>query len=175
MVDAVHPVASSRPLDDRHDRIGVWVRRAAMCILLAVVVVASLNVVGQRTSTSVATSSQAVLSVRAPTAVRPGLLFQLKISLTAREELPHAQLVLSSGWMDGFTLNSLEPGPAGESSGPDGSLVFDLGALQPGQTWVQYLEYQVNPTSISRRHQVVTLLSDTEPVVALGRTMTVVP
>jgi hypothetical protein len=89
--------------------------------------------------------------------------------------LPDAQLELSSGWVDGLTINTLEPSPSAETSGPDGSLRFDIGALQPGQTWVQYVEYQVNPTSLSRRHQAITLLSDTQPVVTLNRTMTVVP
>jgi hypothetical protein len=77
--------------------------------------------------------------------------------------------------MDGLTLNTLEPGPSSETSGPDGSLVIDIGALQPGQTWVQYLEYQVNPTSVSRRHQTVSVLSNTKPIVTLQRTMTIVP
>ncbi|HVX68125.1 MAG TPA: hypothetical protein VHA79_00350 [Mycobacteriales bacterium] len=175
MIDAVQPIDSTRPVDERYDRVGVWLRRLAMCLLTAVVVVALANVVGQRAATAHAASSRAVIEVRAPTAVRPGLIFQAKISITARSVLPDAQLELSSGWVDGLTINTLEPSPSAETSGPDGSLRFDIGALQPGQTWVQYVEYQVNPTSLSRRHQAITLLSDTQPVVTLNRTMTVVP
>lgn len=175
MADAVEPVESSLAVNRRHDQLGVWIRRAAMCLLGAVVVVALANVVGQRATTAHAASSQAELAVRAPTAVRPGLLFQAKISITAKRLLPGAKLVLSSGWIDGLTLNTAEPSASTEKSGPDGSLVFDLGTMQPGQTWVEYMEYQVNPTSLSRRTQVVTLLSNTQPVVTLQRTMTIVP
>jgi hypothetical protein len=175
MSDAIHPVKTSRPIDERYDRGGVWIRRTAMCLLTAVVVVALANVVGQRASTARAAAAGASIELHAPTTVRPGLLFQAKISVTAHQVLPDAQLVLSSGWIDGFTMNTLEPSPASEDSGPNGSLVLDIGALQPGQTWVEYIEYQVNPTSLSRRHQVLTVLSDTQPVVSLDRTMTVVP
>ncbi|HVS69318.1 MAG TPA: hypothetical protein VHE56_12255 [Mycobacteriales bacterium] len=175
MANAVEPIESGRPYDDRVDRIGVWIRRAAMCLLAAVIIVALSNVVGQRAISARAASSQATLDLRAPSAVRPGLLFQVKITITPKAVLPDAQLVLGSGWVDGLTMNTIEPGPSTEKSGPGGSLVFDLGTLQPGQPWVQFLDYQVNPTSLSRRHQVLTVLSNSEPVVTLSRTMTVVP
>jgi hypothetical protein len=175
MADAIKPFQSTRPIDDRRDRVGVWIRRAAMLALTAVMVVALFNVVGQRATIAHANASGAAIEVRAPATVRAGLLFQARIAITAHDILPNTQLVLSSGWVDGFTINTVEPAPSTEDSGPDGSLVFDLGALQPGQTWVQYIEYQVNPTSVSRRHQVVTVLSNTHPVVSLERTMTVVP
>jgi hypothetical protein len=146
-----------------------------MGLLTAVVVIALCNIVGQHATTARASASGAELQVRAPTAVRPGLLFQAKISITAKQALPNTQLVLNSAWIDGLTINTLEPSPSAEASGPNGSLVLDLGALQPGQTWVQYIEYQVNPTSLSRRNQVVTVLSNTQPIVTLRRTMTIVP
>jgi hypothetical protein len=40
---------------------------------------------------------------------------------------------------------------------------------------VQYLAYQVNPTSLSRRAQAITLVSDGVAIVTLHRTMTIVP
>ena len=146
-----------------------------MCLLAAIIVVALTNVVGQRARTAHATSQLARIDLRAPATVRPGLLFQTKITVSALEVLPHAQLVLSSGWIDGMTLNTIEPSASAEHSGPDGSVVFDLGTLQPGQPYVQYLDFQVNPTSLSRRDQQLTVLSNTQPVVTLQRTMTVVP
>ncbi|MGN6474516.1 MAG: hypothetical protein ACTHK4_12840 [Mycobacteriales bacterium] len=175
MADAVTSIESSRPAIVRGDRVGVWIRRAAMCLLTAVVVIALCNVVGQRASTAHASTSFAELDVRAPTAVRAGLLFQAKISVTARTALSNAELELGSGWIDGLTMNTAEPSASNETSGPAGSLVFDIGTLQAGQTYVEYLEYQVNPTSISRRDQVVTVLSNKTPAVSLHRTMTVVP
>jgi hypothetical protein len=175
MTHALEPIETARSADDRWDRTGAWVRRAAMCALAAVTVLALCNVFGQRAATARTATSQAVLEVRAPTTVRPGLLFQAKITITAKQALPDAQLVLNPGWVDGCTINTIEPAPASETSGPGGALVFDIGALQPGQPWVQFIEFQVNPTSISNRHQVVSVLSATQPIVSLHRTMTVVP
>jgi hypothetical protein len=175
MADAVNGIEASRPVSDRNDRSGVGLRRVAMCALAAVTVVALCNVVGQRATTAHASTSSAEIDVRSPTAVRAGLLFQAKITVTARQTLPQAQLVLGSGWIDGLTMNTEEPSPSNESSGPNGSLVFDLGTLQPGEAYVEYLEYQVNPTSVSRRSQVVTVLSNNSAVASLHRTMTIVP
>jgi hypothetical protein len=175
MVNALEPIESARSTDDRWDRMGAWIRRASMCLLAAVVIAALCNVFGQRASTAQASSSQAELEVHAPTTARPGLLFQAKFTIIPKQVLPDAQLVLGRGWVDGFTINTIEPSPVSEHSRADGSLVFDLGALQPGQPWVQYVDYQVNPTSISRRAQVVTVLSGSQQVVSLHRTMTLVP
>jgi hypothetical protein len=83
--------------------------------------------------------------------------------------------VLSSGWIDGLTLNTNEPSAPSETGGPNGSLVLSLGSLQAGQTFVQYFEYQVNPTSVGSRDQDMTLASDGAPVVSIARTLTVVP
>jgi hypothetical protein len=175
MAHAVEPIETGRASNDRWDRIGVWIRRGAMCLLAAFVVAALFNVFGQRASTQRATSSQAELELRAPGVTRPGLLFQARITITAKQMLTNVQLVLGRGWVDGLTMNTNEPIAASEASGPDGSLVFDLGALQPGQPWVQYLEFQVNPTSVSNRDQTLTVLSDEQPVVSLHRTMAIVP
>jgi hypothetical protein len=175
MADALRSIESSRASAERVGRVGVWVRRAAMGALTAVVVVALCNVVGQRATNANANTAAAALEVRSPAAVRAGLLFQAKITVIARQPLSQAQLVLGSGWIDGLTMNTEEPSPSNESSGPNGSLVFDIGSLQPGQSYVEYLEYQVNPTSVSSRDQVVTVTSNNAPVVSLHRTMTIVP
>lgn len=175
MADAVDPIESRRPTHDRYDRIEAWVRRGIMCLLLGIVIVALTNTVGQRATTSHAASALASIELRAPATVRPGLLFQARITITVRQPLPRSELVLSHGWIDGLTLNTAEPSPSTQTSGPDGSLVFDLGELSPGATFTQYLDYQVNPTSISSRTQVMTLVSEGSPVVSLHRTMTIVP
>jgi hypothetical protein len=175
MRDVIEPVQSPREVTERHAAIGLWVRRGIMCVLAAVVVVALCNVVGQRASTARAHTQLGALSLRAPTVVRPGLLFQAKISITAFEPMPATQLVLGNGWVDGLTINTIEPAASSETSAPDGGLVFDLGTIDRGQTFVEYLEFQVNPTSISRRDQTVTVRSQGAVVAALHRTMTIIP
>ncbi|MBV9487092.1 MAG: hypothetical protein JO246_13650 [Frankiaceae bacterium] len=175
MGDAIRPVADSRAAFERHDRVGLLVRRAGVAILAGVVIAALFNVFGQRANTAVANGAAASVEVHAPTVVRPGLLYQAKISITARSAIPAAQLVFSHGWFDGMTLNTAEPGPATETSARNGSVIFSIGPLTAGQTFVQYLEFQVNPTSSSRRGQVVTVRSHGVGLVSLSRTMTVFP
>jgi hypothetical protein len=175
MGDAIQPIEDFREHHERGELIGLWVRRFGLVVLTAVIVVALLNVVGQRATTVDSEAVAAGLSLHAPAAVRPGLLFQARIAVTAHRAIPAAQLVLGHGWIDGLTLNTAEPGPINETSGPDGSLVFSLGRLSPGQTFVQYLDYQVNPTSLSRRTQSMVLRSGGVDLATLHRTLTIVP
>jgi hypothetical protein len=173
--DAIEPIETGRPVHDRFDRVGVWVRRAAMGALTAVVIAALCNTFGQRASVVHATGPLASLELRAPATVRPGLLFQAKITITPRQMLPSTHLVLGSGWFDGLTLNTEEPGASTETSGPDGSVVLDLGTLPAGQPFVEYLEYQVNPTSLSRRTQTLAVLSNGVTAASMRRTLTITP
>jgi hypothetical protein len=175
MNDAVESIRPELERSDRSDVHGVWIRRFGVGLLAVVVVLALLNVFGQRASTTTARSAAADLTVHAPTRVRAGLLFQGKITIVAHQDLSKSSLVLGSGWLDGITMNTNEPSASTESSGPDGALVLSLGSLRAGQTFVQYFDYQVNPTSNSSRRQGVTLDSDGAPVVSVTRTMTVFP
>jgi hypothetical protein len=175
MRDVIEPVSTDRPHSERADAYGVWIRRAGIALLVAVVVVALCNVVGQRAGNATARAGAADISVHAPTRVRPGLLFQARITVVAHQTLPNADLVLDKGWVDGLTINTNEPSASKETSAPGGGLILTIGTLQAGQTYTQYFEYQVNPTSFSGRSQTVTLRSNGTAVVSLSRTLTVIP
>jgi hypothetical protein len=175
MGDAFEPVRHAQSGADRHGLWELWIRRASLGLLLAIVVLALCNVFGQRASNATAHNASADLSVRSPARVRTGLLFQAKITVVAHQSLPNAALVLGSGWIDGLTINTAEPTPPTQSSGPGGSLKFGIGALNAGETYTEYFEYQVNPTSSSSRTQTVTLESNGLPIVSVRRTMTVIP
>lgn len=175
MSEAIDTIRPEIERSDRSDIHGVWIRRAGMLLLLAIAVLALLNVFGQRSSTASVHSAAADLTVHGPTRVRAGLLYQDKITVTAHQTIPKAALVLSSGFLDGLTQNTNEPSAVSETSGPGGSLVLTLGKLIPGQTFVQYLDYQVNPTSSGTRDQDVTLQSASAPIVTLRRQLTVIP
>jgi hypothetical protein len=175
MGDAFEPVRSAQAGADRRGAYDLWIRRGLLAVLLAVVVLALWNVFGQRSGTATARTATADLVVHAPTRVRTGLLFQAKISITAHVTMPKTTLILSSGWIDGLTMNTEEPTPSSQTSGPGGSLDFTLGKLQAGQTFVEYLDYQVNPTSFSSRPQTITVETAGTPVVSLHRTMTIIP
>jgi hypothetical protein len=175
MSDVITPVESSREGVEQSGVYEIWIRRFFMAVLLAVVVLALCNVVGQRATTATAHSATADLTVHAPTRVRPGLLFQAKLTILAHQALPKVTLVLGSGWINGLTLNTAEPSPSTQTSGPGGSLILSLGSLRAGQTFVQYLDYQVNPTSLSSRRQLISVESNGAPLVSVLRTMTIVP
>jgi hypothetical protein len=175
MNDAMSSIGPELERSRRSDVYGVWIRRAGLAVLGVVVVVAALNIVGQRATTAAISSPSATMNVHAPTRVRAGLLFQVRISVTARVALPDAAIVLSSGFIDGLTLNTSEPGAASETSGRGGSVVLHIGGLQAGQSYVEYLDYQVNPTSFSSRSQTVTLTSNTHAILSIHRTFAIVP
>jgi hypothetical protein len=113
--------------------------------------------------------------VRAPSHARAGLMFQAKFTIVARQPIKAATLVLGSGWLDGITQNTNEPSASTETSAPNGGLSLSLGSLQPGQTFVQYLELQVNPTTAGTKPQPVTLDSGSTRLLSLDHTMTVFP
>jgi hypothetical protein len=175
MLETVRPVTDTRGADERSGTRSVWLRRAGMLVLAAVPVLALLNVLGQRATSATVSSPAATLTVHAPATVRAGLLFQAKITITAHQTLRGASLVLGNGWFDGLTINTSEPQASSETNGPDGGVTFSLGTVKPGAPYVEYLEFQVNPTSISRRSQPVALRADGTQLLAFDHTMTIIP
>ena len=91
---------------------------------------ALFNLFGQRPHLSSAASPPASLEVYAPSRVRGGLLWEARFTITAHRELKDAVLELDKGWLEGMTMNTVEPAPVGEGS-HDGKLVLDLGHV-PG-------------------------------------------
>src|SRR3954451_3370057 len=108
-------------------------RVVVTAVLVLFVVLALLNVFGQRPSTAAATSSGVTLQVQAPTAVRGGLIYQARVDVTARRPINRPVITLDGGWLDGMTLNSVQPGPASQTSGKGGA-TFQYAPLQPGDT-----------------------------------------
>jgi hypothetical protein len=151
-----------------------WLRRALLGVIALVLVLALFDVFGQATSTTRAEAGAATLSVSAPGAVRGGLLFQARITTEAHTELRDATLVLNQAWLDGLTVNTIEPSPLNEAS-RDGSLVFDLGHLPAGSKHVLYLDYQVNPTTVGSRTLRLELQDGDTPVTSLERTLRIFP
>jgi hypothetical protein len=161
-----------------HDLTGrewyVWLPRGLFLIPTGIVLLALANVFGQHPSTSLARSSQASVSLSAPTRVRGGLLWGAKFDIHARTTLDDARLVLASTWLEGMTVNTIEPSPADETS-RDGALELDLGTIPAGQDHVLFIQFQTNPTTIGRRDTPITLMDDDVRVLSIDRTMTVYP
>ena len=151
-----------------------WWRRALILALLAVVILALTNAFGQKPTLSIGRSSTASLSVRAPARLRGGLIYQARFEIRALRTLRNPSLVLGRGWLDGMTLNTLEPAPSSETSA-NGQLKLQLGRVAAGSLFVQFVELQVNPTTVTRRHVQAWLLDGSERVATLNRTITVFP
>jgi hypothetical protein len=151
-----------------------WVRRALVGVVALVLLLALFGFVGQSTSTTRAETAAATLAVDAPDAVRGGLLYQARFTIVAHQELNQATLVLNENWIDGLTVNTIEPSPVNESS-RDGKLALELGHLAAGARYVLFLDYQVNPTTVGSRTLKAELDDGEQPVAALSRNLKIWP
>jgi hypothetical protein len=151
-----------------------WVRRALTVLILAVPVLGLLNLFGQRPSTATAVAPDASMKVYSPTSVRGGLLFEARFHVTARRDLKDAILVLGSGWLVGMTVNTIEPSPVNEAS-RSGRLALELGHIPAGQSYVLYVQFQVNPTNVGHRLQTVELDDGDRQILSLRRSITIYP
>jgi hypothetical protein len=155
----------------RHE---IWVRRALLLLVFVLLLLGLLGLFGQRPSTSTATGGGVSLRLYAPARVRGGLLWEARFHIAAGRELKKAFLVLGSGWLEGQTVNTIEPSPIGESS-RDGDLVLELGHIPAGQDYLLFMQFQVNPTNVGRRGADVELLDGSRRVAYIHRTLTVFP
>jgi hypothetical protein len=159
---------------DRSERVELAARRTFFAVLSLFIVVALLNVFGQRPKTTLAAGSSADLRVFAPTSLRGGLYYEGRLTVEAENEIKKATFVLDSGWTEQTQINTIEPSPVGEAS-RDGKLTLDYGHLGAGHKLVVYLQFQVNPTNVGRRSQDVALYDDTSLLTTANRTVTVFP
>lgn len=159
---------------DRAGRVEVKVRRVIIGLVCVLLLAGLLNVFGQRPATSQAGTAAASLKVYAADRVRGGLIYEARITITARADLKEATLVLDTGWLEGITLNTIEPSPVGEAS-RDGKLVLTLGHIPKGTSYILYMQLQVNPTNVGRRSQDVALYDGDTFLMSVDRDVTVYP
>jgi hypothetical protein len=152
----------------------IWVRRGLFTLLPIMTLLALLNVFGQRPSSSTTSSPEASLKVYAPSRVRGGLLFEARFHITARQDLKQATLVLHPGWLEGMTLNTIEPSPVDEAS-RNGRLSLDLGHIPAGNSYLLFMQFQADPTNVGHRKQTVELFDGDKKLLELGRTITIFP
>jgi len=155
----------------RHE---AWIRGGLLLALLGIPALALANVFGQRSDTSQAASASGALAVHVPSQVRPGLVYEARFRVTAVRSIEDARLVLDSNWLEGMTLNTIEPAPSEETSKND-DLELSLGEIPAGHTFRLLLQLQVNPTTIGHRSQDVALFDGDRQLVSLHRAMTVFP
>lgn len=152
----------------------VWIRRALLLLLAAVVVAGLANLFGQRPATSSASASAARLSVYAPKRARSGLVYAARFRVDARQALKDATLVLWPGWAEQYTVNGLAPQPVTEGS-DNGKLIFGFGHVAAGHHLTFWLSLQINPTNIGHRPQRVQLYDGKQLIATVNRTITIFP
>ena len=159
---------------DQVGRREVPVRRALLALVCLFLLAGLLNVFGQRPQTSEASTAAASLKVYAASHVRGGVIYEARFTVTARDDLKNAMLVLDSGWVEGITINTTAPGPIGEAS-RDGKLVYTLGHIRVGSSYILFLQLQVNPTNIRHRSQDVALYDGGKFLTSVDRSVNVFP
>ena len=152
----------------------LWVRRTLLLALTAFVILALLNVFGQRATTSSMTAPAATLAIRSPDTLRSGLIFQTRLRILATQEIEDAIVVLSPEWIEGITFNTIEPSPIGEAS-KNGSLSFDLGHIPQGQEYSLYIQMQVNPTTFGSRTEETRLFDGQTLLLTSSRDVRIFP
>ena len=162
----------NRDLVGRENR--PWTRRALVVLLCLPLVAGLLNVFGQHPQETMASGSQASLTISAPERVRGGLYYQSRFHVVAHTDLADARLVLDSNWAEGITINTIEPSPLGSAS-RNGDLSYDLGHIPARQSFVLFIQQQVNPTTVKRRTQRTELWDGARHLLTIERPLTVWP
>jgi hypothetical protein len=153
----------------------VWVRRGLLTLVAAIPILALFNVFGQRPGTATVATQAARVQVYAPTRLRGGLLYEARIRVKALRELKKATLVLDPGWAESMQINTIEPSPSSEGS-RDGQLLFALGHIPAGQSWLLFMQFQVNPTNVAwHRRANLELFDGGTHVLTVKRRVTVYP
>jgi hypothetical protein len=178
-VSAVAEPPEGISLERHRDLVGVrtrspWVRRALLCAVAVLPVLALLNVFGQHPTNSSASSPVASMNVTAPARLRSGLVFQVRIQVTAHRDIKELQIVFDKGWWESMSVNSLVPEPSEESS-EEGKVVLSYGKLAAGQQHVNWIYFQVNPTNVAKRTENVELRDGTTPLLRIHRAITIFP
>jgi hypothetical protein len=154
---------------------GIWVRRAILGLIAAICIAGLANVFGQRPESVSADVPAAKLSVYAPSAIRGGDFMEARFHIKAKRDIKNAFLRLDPGWAEGMSLNTIEPSPVGEAS-DNGRLSFQLGHIPAGQSFLLFMQFQVNPTNLAwRRSQNVELDDGNQLLATVHHSITVFP
>ena len=152
----------------------IWLRRGLFALLPLVALLGLLNLFGQHPSTFVSKRQAATLKLFVPARVRSGLLYEARFRITAHQDLKSATLVLSPGWLESMTVNTIEPSPVNEGS-DNGKLTLELGHIPAGESHLLFMQFQTNPTNVGNRSANVILMDGQQKILEIHRTITVWP
>jgi hypothetical protein len=152
----------------------VWVRRAGLLLLCAFIAAALLNVFGQHQETAVAQGAGTRLTVQAPHALRGGDIVQVHLWISTTPGIGSLRIVVSQGFLDGFTFNSVTPDASNQTS-RNGPVALEYGRLDSGGRMEVFIEGQVNPNTVGRRRWSIDLYDGAKRLTGFHRTITVFP
>lgn len=152
----------------------IYIRRAVLALVTLFVLAALADQFGQGTAVTKASGARGTLTVASPTRVRGGLMFTTRFTIETRTALQHPELVLDSGWLAGMQINSIVPQPKDETS-VDGMAVFTFEPLPRGGRQDYFIGFQVDPTTLGRQRQSVSLRDGATKLLTVDRTLTVLP
>jgi len=151
-----------------------WYRRALLCLIAVLPILALLNVFGQHPTISYAHAAAADLKVTAPARLRSGLIFQVRVDVTAHQDIAKPQLVFDPGWWESMSVNSIVPNPSSQTN-LDGRVVFSFNKLSAGHTLVVWIYFQANPTNVGNRRENVELDDGASYITTVHRSLTIFP
>lgn len=166
-------ISLERHRDDSHP-LERGLRWFVLAALAALVLAGLAGVFGQRHEDVSASGAEARIALRAPAALRSGLLFQGRFHVAAERDLHRPTLVLDAGWFDAVSVNAVVPEPA-RSWSEGGRVAFAFPPLRRGQTMTVYADFQVNPTTFGRRSEGVELRDGDRSIAVIRRTVPVFP
>jgi hypothetical protein len=160
---------------DLHGRSNhVWIRRVLLSLIAVLPVLALLNVFGQRPTITFARGVAGDLTVTAPARLRSGLIFQVRVQVTAHQDIAKPQLVFDPGWWDSMSENSLEPNPSSQTN-DNGRVVLSYNKLAAGHKLIAWFYFQVNPTNVGKRREDVELDDGATMITRVHRSLTIFP
>jgi len=167
-------LAAGRNLDLSGRARHPWYRRALLCLIAVLPVLALLNMFGQHPTVSYAHAAAADLEVTAPARLRSGLIFQVRVKVIAHEDIGKPQLIFDPGWWESMSVNSLEPNPSSQTNS-NGRVVLSYNKLAAGHALVVWIYFQVNPTNVGKRRENVELDDGATYITTVRRSLTIFP
>lgn len=174
MSEAPQDLTVERHRDLRGRGLHPWIRRGLLALVMALPVVALLDVFGQRSTTATARGPAVTLSVHAPSRARSGDQFTARFVVRAARRIDQPVLVLAPGWFEQATANGEAPQATSEDS-RDGRVSLAYDPLPAGRRLVVWLSIQLNPTDVGRRTITTELDDGHQPLLRVPRTLTVFP
>lgn len=168
-----HPEGISLPSDNAAG--GERVALIRLVVLAAILVVALFGWLGGGSSAKLsARSPKADLLIDAPTRMRNGNLFEMRLDVVVRTPIDDAVLAIPEPLWRDVTINSMIPA-ASEEETVDGEFRFHFGPLEPGDRLQYKLDGQLNPSLVGSIQGPIRLLDGDRVIVRHDYRLTVLP